>query len=436
MACKSLTDLPAELRQRILELIPGSMPDEIQLDQGGWPDPAKQLLATCKLLRADTICLMSKWSFDCLIPGSVYIEQLPRLIRAKEALGLKNRVTKIRLLIFADITMAEVRDAGNITYAYLRPLRRILRKWTERCPQLPTGNIETIVVDVTPLPKHMLERHPNLVPANVAHSRAEVFISEHWGHVAVIMNRLNERFNPAAFEREPVMWRWEAGEDGEDRVVLVEEPPILDPLVLVAVGGQLGESSKPHVFELRNHGGISGRLISNGFPPFVGTYCDGELPTHLSLHRLAQRCGIQLNTSEPATDYILNVSGIPLLQGPWPQQNEVEPGKDFSPLSPLTLSKRSATAYYNNALDDEEAARKVVLKLLAFAVDCRKGVSTWPYVDFLPGLQPRHKLIYELSRDLELVCTSVKGKYGTFDRVSSLAAEVTSRLQDIVIGRS
>lgn len=424
-----LTDLPAELRQQILQLIPGSMPDEIQLSRSGWPDPVNQLLATCKLLRADTIQLMSTWSFDCLIPRSGYIEHLSRLIRAKEALGLKNRIQKVRLLIFAEVTIAHIRDPENLARAHTRPLDRIMKKWTERCSNLPRGDIKTVVVDITPLPRNMLESHPNLVPANLVDTRTELFLSEYWVRVSHVMNRLNEHFNPAAFERTPVMWRWETTEEGEDKVVLVEEPPSLDPMVSVAVGGKVGESSRSSVEQLREHGAISPRRIKNGAPPFVGTFCDGKLPVYLSLHILVQRCGIRLNNYELATDYTLEVSGITLLEGP--QQNEVEPGKDFSALSPLFLSKHSATAYYNNALDDEVAARKVVLKLLAFAVDCRKAFNASRHLDFLPGLRPRHKLVHELSRDLGLVCTSIDGKYGTFDRVSSLVNELASRLHGI-----
>lgn len=421
-----LTDLPAELRQQILGVIPGSMPDEIQLSQSGWPDPVNQLLATCKLLRADTIRLMSTWSFDCLIPRSGYIEHLPRLSRAKEALGLTNRIQKVRLLIFAEITLAHIRDPGNLARAHLGSLDRIMDKWVERCPKLPRGDIQTVVVDVTPVPRKMLESHPNLVPANLVDARTELFLSRYWSPVSHVMNRLNEHFNPAAFEQPPVMWRWETTEEGEDRVVLVEEPPTLDPLVSVAVGGQVGEGSRSSVEQLRDHGAISPRRIKNGPPPFVGTFCDGEVPAYLSLHRLVQRCGIRLNTGDPGTDYTLEVSGITLLEGSQP--NEVKPGKDFSALSPLTLSKYSATAYYNNALDDEYAARKVVLKLLTFAVDCRNGLNASRHLDFLPGLRLRRKLVHELSRDLGLICTSIDGKYGTFDRVSSLVDEVASRL--------
>lgn len=233
-----LTDLPSELRQRIIRLIPGAMPDEIQLNHKAWPDPVNQLLATCKLLRSDAIRLMSTWSFDCLITRSGYIGHLPRLSRAIEALGLKNRVQKVRLLIFAEITMAHVREPDNLTRAHLRPLDRIMDKWIERSTKLPRGDIKTVVVDVTPLPRSMLENHPNLVHANLVDSRTQNFLSRHWTPVSHIMNRLNEHFNPAAFELTPMMWRWETSEEGVDQVVLVEEPPCLDPLVSVAVGGK------------------------------------------------------------------------------------------------------------------------------------------------------------------------------------------------------
>lgn len=424
-----LTELPAELRQHIIRLIPGSTPDEIQLNQNGWPDPVNQLLATCKILRADTIGLMSTWSFDCLIPRSGYIKHLPRLSRAIEALGLKNRIQKVRLLIFAEFTIAHVRDPENITRAQIRLRDRIMDEWIERSSRLPRGDIKTVVVDVTPLPRNLLENHPNLVHANLVDARTPVFFSRHWWPISHIMNRLNKQFNPAACELPPVLWRWETSEDGLDKVVLVDEPPSLDALVNVSVGGQLGQASRSTVEELREVGGISPMRIKNGSPAFVGTFCDGELPACLSLHRLVQRCGIRLKITGPATEYMLNVSGITLLDDD--QNNEIEPDKDFSTLSPLALSKYSGTAYYNHALDNEEAARKVVLRLLAFAVDCRQSLNTTRYLDFLPSLRPRHKLVRELSQDLGLVCTSIDGKYGMFDRVSSLVDEVTSRMDGI-----
>lgn len=400
--------------------------DEIQLNHNGWPEPVKQLLATCKILRADAIRLMSTWSFNCLIPRSGYIEHLPRLTRAIEALGLKTRVQKVRLLIFAEITMPHVRQPQNLTRAHLRPLDRIMDKWIERSSRLPLGDIKTVVVDVTPLPRSMLESHPNLVHANLVDARTHTFFSRQWIPVSHIMNALNKHFNPAAFELPPVMWRWDLSEEGNDKVALVEDPPCLDTLVSIAIGGHLGEDSRSSVEELRHHGGISPMQIKNGVPAFIGTFCDGEMPDNLSLHRLVQRCGVRLNTSEPAVDYELDVSGIVLLEEE--QNNEAEPDKDFSVLSPLTLSKYSATAYYINALDDEAAARKVAVRLLAFSVDCRQSLNATRHLDFLPALRPRHKLVRELSRDLGLVCSSLDGKYGMFDRVSSLVDEVTSRL--------
>lgn len=421
------TDLPAELRQHIIQLIPGSRPDEIQLSHTGWPDPVKPLLATCKLLRADTIHLMSSWSFDCLVPRSGYIDYVPRLSRAIEALDLKNRIRKVRLLIFAEITLAYPREPDNQTWDHVGTLRRIMRKWKERCSKLPRGDIQTVVVDITPLPRSLLESHPNLVHANLVDARMVSFFRRRWIPVSHIMTCLNEHFNPAAFELTPIMLGWETTEDGRDKAVLVEEPPYLPLSVKVAIGGQIGEASRPCVEELQLEGGISIMLIKNGAADFVGTYCDGEMPEHLSLHRLVQRCGIRLTTGEPGTDYEVNVSGITLLEDP--QDNEVAPEKDFSAMSSMHLSKHSATAYYRSAVEDEESARRVVVKLLTFAVDCRQSLNNTPHLDFLPATSLRHRLVRELSRDLGLLCNSIDGKYGKFQRVSSLVHEVDLRLR-------
>ncbi|POS71377.1 hypothetical protein DHEL01_v210226 [Diaporthe helianthi] len=425
-----LTDLPTELRQHIIRQIPGSMPDEVQLSHTGWPDPVKQLLATCKLLRADTIHIMSSWSFDCLIPRSGYIEHVPRLSRAIEALGLKNRIQRVRLLIFAEITMAYPREPENRTWEHLGALRRIIRKWKERCSKLPRGDIHTVVVDITPLPRSMLRSHPNLVHANLVDARTVWFFNRRWVPVAHIMRCLHEHFHPAAFELTPVMWGWKATEDGY-KAVLVEDPPYMHLSVKVAIGGQIGEGSRSCVEELRHEGGISGMLIKNGAADFVGTYCDGEMPDHLSLHRLVQRYGIRLTAGGSETDYKVDVSGITLLDDV--QENEIAPERDFSALSPLQLSKNSATAYYRNALDNEEAARKIVVKLLTFGVDCRQSLNTCntPHLEFLPVTPFTRQLVRELSRDLGLLCSSIDGKYGKFQRVSSLVHEVNSRLNGI-----
>ncbi|KAG8163703.1 hypothetical protein KVR01_007000 [Diaporthe batatas] len=424
-----LTDLPPELRQHIIRLIPGSMPDEIQLSHTGWPDPVKQLLATCKVLRADTIYLMSTWSFDCLVPRSGYIDHVSRLSRAIEALGLNNRVRKVRLLIFAEITLAYPREPGNIEWRHVGTLRRIMRKWEERCSNLPRGDIQTVVVDITPLPRKMLESHPNLVHANLVDARTVSFFNDRWAPVSHIMTCLNKHFNPAPFELTPVVLVWAKDEDGEDKVVLAEEPPYMPLSVKVAIGGQIGEGSRSDIESLRYHGGISVTLIKNGTADFIGTYCDGEMPEHLSLHRLVQRCGIQLATDESETDYEVNVSGITLLEDA--EENEVAPAKDFSALSPMHLSKHSATAFYKIALENEEAARGMVVKLLTFAADCRQSLDNLPHLDFLPATPLRDGLVRELCRDLGLLCNSIKGKYGKFQRVSSLGHELNSRLNGI-----
>lgn len=147
-----LTDLPAELRQHIIRLIPGGVPAEVRLDHHRWPDPVNQLLVTCKLLRADAIRVMSTWSFDCLISRSAYIERLPRLIGGIKALGLDNKVERIRLLVWSLIEIRHIRDLSSPLRQHVNPIERIVTKWIERSTRLPRGDIKTVIVDATPLP--------------------------------------------------------------------------------------------------------------------------------------------------------------------------------------------------------------------------------------------------------------------------------------------
>ncbi|KAK2608321.1 hypothetical protein N8I77_006939 [Diaporthe amygdali] len=410
-----LTDLPAELRQHIIQLIPGSVPEEIRLDHTGWPDPVDQLLLTCRLLRADTIQLMSTWSFDCLIPRSDDIGRLPRLLCAMQTLGLKNRVRKIRLLIWSNIEIEHVRPLGDHNYCG-GELRRMGQVWMKALRMLPPGDIKTVVIDATPLPQTMIERHPNLVRANLIEPRTQVLLSENWRVIWFIIMLLKRIFKPVEF-KQPLAWPWRAMGEGEDNADLPQEPACWQRPARLVLGGQFGERSRSTIKTVLNTAGTAPERDKLSICNFHGTVYDGEMPARLSLHRLVQRCGIHLETSGSSEDYALDIAGITLPEGP--QTNDVEPDKDFSALSPLAVSKKSATAYYVNALEDEAGARAVVTKLLKFAVDSRKPSDAKLCLDFLPALPPRRNLVHELCRDLGLRSENVYGKYGEFVRVTS-----------------
>lgn len=428
-----LTDLPAELRQHIIRLIPGSVPEEIRLDYTGWPGPVDQLLLTCKLLRADTIQLMSTWSFDCLIPRSDDFERLPRLICAMQTLGLKNKVRKIRLLIWSNIEIEHVRPLGDHNYRG-GELRRIgLRMgaaWRKALRMLPPGDIKTVVIDATPLPQTMIERHPNLVRANLIEPRTQVFVSENWRVILFIITLLKRTFKPVEF-KQPLAWPWRAMGEGEGNADLPQEPACWERPARLVLGGQFAERSRSTIKKLLNTAGTAPeRDKTSIICSFHGTVYDGELPARLSLHRLVQRCGIHLEISGSPEDYALDVAGITLPEGP--QTNDVEPDKDFSALSPLAVSKNSATAYYVNALEDEASARAVVTKLLKFAVDSRQS-SDARSLDFLPALPHKRSLVYELCRDLGLESKNTHGEYGTIVRITSSRKHNTDHLLEQAI---
>lgn len=378
-----ITDLPYELRQQILLSIPGSVPEEIRLDRGGWPDPAHQLLATCKLLRADTIQLMRTWPLAYLISKADDILLLPYLIRAIQRLGLEPKNLKIRLLYFSEIDIDDVRDPSNPMPVYHKILRDKMSRWKDRIQALPKSIIKTIVIDATPLPQEMLQGRPNMVHANLMDENTHLFVrkSSYW--ISAFIKDLDKYFHGHRLQ--------------------IPKPP----RVSILVGGRFGEISRSYM-RSKSH--------------FVGTFCNGEMPTSLSLHRMIQNCGIILCgitfiTSGWNDDYILNVSGITIPEGL--QGNQVWSDKDFSALSPLAISKGSAVCYYKYALENEPSARAVLIRLLSFAVDIRQISNVARVLEFLPALPDRRMLVHCLSEDLGLVAESIDGQYGTFVRVTA-----------------
>lgn len=400
-----LTDLPAELRQQIIRLLPGSVPAEVRLDHHRWPDPVNQLLITCKLLRADAVQVMSTWSFDCLISRSAFIERLPRLIRAIKALGLENKVQKIRLLVWSSMGIGRIRHPLSPLQQEVDSIESIVTKWIEHLTRLPRGDIKTVIVDATPLPQHMTENRPQVVNANLRLPRTSGFLRNNRGAVSDIMLHLNQHFNPALLNK------------GEDETDVIEEPPDPGPLTRLILGGRFGEGCRSTIEAILNDSGISTTPKKSDASAFVGNFCDSDIPPNLSLYRLAQKCGIHISTGGLGALLRLDISGITLLGDA--QTNEIDPDKDFSALSPLAFSASSATAFYVSALEDEKDSRAAVIKLLTFALDSRQSPGVARRLDFLPVPAARKKLVHELCNDLGLAHSTVEDHFRKFVRVSS-----------------
>lgn len=398
-----LTDLPAELRQQIIRLLPGSVPAEVRLDHHRWPDPVNQLLITCKLLRADAIQVMSTWSFDCLISRSAFIERLPRLIRAIKELGLENKVQKIRLLVWSSMDIGRIRHPLSSLQQEVDSIESIVTKWIEHLTRLPRGDIKTVIVDATPLPQHMTENRPQVVNANLRLPRTSRFLRDNRGAVSDIMLRLNQHFNPALLN------------EGEDETNVIEEPP--GPLTRLILGGRFGEGSRSTIEAILNDSGISTTPKKSDASAFVGNFCDSDIPPNLSLYRLAQKCGIHISTGGLGGLLRLDISGITLLGDL--QTNEIDPHRDFSALSPLAFSASSATAFYVSALEDEKDSRAAVIKLLTFALDSRQSPVAARHLDFLPATTARQKLVLELCNDLGLAHSTVDDHFRKLVRVTS-----------------
>lgn len=400
-----LTDLPAELRQCIIRLLPGSVPAEVRLDHHRWPDPVNQLLITCKLLRADAIQIMSTWSFNCLISRSAFIERLPRLIRAIKALGLENKVQKIRLLVWSLMEIGHIRNPLSLPRQDVDPIEKIVAEWIERLTRLPRGDIKTVIVDATPLPQHMTENRPQVVNANLRLSRTSLFLGNNRDAVSDIMLHLNQHFNPASLN------------EGENGIDVIEEHPDPEPWTRLILGGRFGEGCRSTIEAILNDSGISTTPKKSDASAFVGNFCDSDILPNLSLHRLVQKCGVQLNTGGLRRLFRLDISGITLLGNA--QTNEIEPDKDFSALSPLALSASSASAFYVSALEDEEGSRAAVIKLLTFALDSRQSPGAARHLDFLSAPPARQKLVHELCNDLGLAHSTVDDHFRNFVRVTS-----------------
>lgn len=400
-----LTDLPAELRQQIILLLPGIVPAEVRLDHHRWPDPVNQLLITCKLLRADAIQVMSTWSFDCLISRSAFIERLPRLIRAIKALGLENKVQKIRLLVWSLMEIGHIRDPLSPPRKDVDPIEKIVTEWIELLTRLPRGDIKTVIIDATPLPQQMTENRPQVVNANLRLRSTSLFFMNNRGAVSDIILHLNQHFNPALLN------------EREDEIDAIEEPPDPEPLTRLILGGRFGERCKSTIEAILNDSGVSTTPKKSDASGFVGNFCDSDIPPNLSLYRLAQKCGIHTSTGGLGCLLRLDISGITLLGDA--QTNEIDPDKDFSALSPLAFSASSATAFYVSALEDEEGSRAAVIKLLTFALDSRQSPGVARHLDFLLAPSARQKLVSELCNDLGLAHSTVHAHFRKFVRVTS-----------------
>ncbi|KAL1851350.1 hypothetical protein Daus18300_012596 [Diaporthe australafricana] len=405
-----LTDLPAELRQQIIRLIPGSMPKEIQLDHARWPEPVNSLLATCKLLRADTIQIMRSWTYDCVIPRSSDIHSLVRLEWAMQALGLQNKVHKIRLLVFTEMSIEAVRDPRNN-----RELEYIMAMWKDRCRMFCRGAITTVVVDATPLPRSILADHPNLIPVSLVDMHLRIFVSKQRRLISRFMSRLSDVFNYSATERV-----WESGPQGAR---VIERPrPVTSAKVSIVLGGQFGEYSIKWFEQVTDDGRRAFRTIFGIFD-FVAISCDREMRESLSMHRLISRCGISIDFDWDgwASEYKGDNSGIALLGDLEDNESEVEPDCDFSDLNNVQISKHSAASYYLIAQEDIEGARAVVINLLKIkAESCRSPITATRHMDFCPAAPHWRRFMHQLSHDLELESVSIDGEHGTFVRVTLL----------------
>lgn len=251
----------------------------------------------------------------------------------------------------------------------------------------------------------MIEKRPQLVDANLKVSFTSMFLGMKQGAVSDIMLHLKRHFNPVAVK------------EGEDETGTVEEYQDLDPSTRLILGGRFSEACRSIIEGIMDDTGISNTTNKSDACAFVGSFCDSGTPANLSLHRLAQRCGIELNTAGLKGLFTLDVSGVRLLEGA--QKNEVKPEKDFSALSPLFLGRYSASAYYISASDDEKGSREAVIKLLAFAVDSGQTPGAAVQLDFLPAPPGRRRLVHEICDDLGLAHSTVDSQFGKFVRVSS-----------------
>lgn len=161
----SLLDCPAELRQQILS---HCLPDAVH-NAGAAPRtaPLLPLLLACRALRLDALQLLGTWS-------PVYHIEDPAAITSRQRLDKDGpHMRSISLRLFADLDLAKMHGAA--------PMGAVqgvfdVDPWLRCVASLPRAAVESVNVDLTPVPAWMAARRQDWVRAVVLDARNRSFL--------------------------------------------------------------------------------------------------------------------------------------------------------------------------------------------------------------------------------------------------------------------
>lgn len=264
--------------------------------------------------------------------------------------------------------------------------------WCHAMKNLPRASVKRVIVDVTTASMWIANRRPNWMRAVLCDHRCKVFLGYNDIQIESLVKVL-------------------ARHHSED--------------VDIQMGGDLGWNAQNRSrHPVRTVIGSKGVVKKN--IEFKGTWLRGDRgdshdPIHLSLALISWAWGIpkrwELGKSRWAREQeaqrlqSLNRCGDRL------ERLELE----LEILDPVECSKNTHTAYYVNAQDHELGTRKILTRILAFAIEARletlsqavgcameaKKAEANAVLDFPPAAKERRRLIRSLAKDLGLVSESI-----------------------------
>lgn len=161
----SLLDCPAELRQQILS---HCLPKDVH-NAGAAPrtEPLLPLLLTCKVLRLDVLQLLGSWS-------PVYHIEDPAAIMTSRRPDDEPSMRRISLRLFAGLDLA-----GMHGMAPMGAIQGVfdVDPWLRCVTSLPRAAVESVTVDLTPVPAWIAARRPDWVRSTVLDARNRAFLA-------------------------------------------------------------------------------------------------------------------------------------------------------------------------------------------------------------------------------------------------------------------
>ncbi|KAG8166118.1 hypothetical protein KVR01_004670 [Diaporthe batatas] len=401
----TLLSLPPELRQHILS---PCLPADVH-NAGVAPRTAAllPLLLTCRAVRLDVLELLRSWSplYHIEDPRAFYVRSQQRGQRGRDDDDDVAQMRRVSLRLFADLDLKRMRrvaplgahDEGCFDVdAWLRCVGALPRPGDGD----GAGAVESVVLDLTPVPVWMATWRPDWVRANVLDARNRPFLVGCEDGVRKIAAALFGVYEGAG----GVSISLGGAVPSKARRVVEAGLEILDPRL--ALEAQMGRMS---VLDA----GAGGKV------PFAGEYIKGpaDEPTRLRLGLVCLCWGVDVRGLARG-DYAFETRLIQI-RNEARKNGLATPELDFRALGWVYWSKQSSTAYFVNAEADERRTRDELVRMLAFAVGVRtETAGPGATVDFEPAIRVRRFLLHCLARDLELASVSVGDAGEKFVRVS------------------